>query len=73
MKTLTIIDFFKRKVSNDVKTNINGIILPTTNVEKILDILIEKNSNESVEENLNILIDKTSLYIEENSTPNFKS
>ena len=73
MKTLIIIDFFKRKISNNLKINISGIILPTINVEENLDIPIKKNPNEPIEENLNILIDKTSLYIEKNSTSNFKS
>ena len=66
MKILIIIDFFKRKVSNDLKINISGIILPTINIEENLDISTKKNLNEPVEE-------KTSLYIEKNSTSNFKS
>ena len=73
MKTLTIIDFFKRKVSNNLKINISGIILPIINVEENFNIPIKKNPNEPVEENLNILIDKTYLYIKKNSTSNFKS
>ena len=73
MKTLTIIDFFKRKVSNNLKINISGIILPNINVEENFNIPIKKNPNEPVEENLNILINKTYLYIEKNSTSNFRS
>ena len=66
MKILIIINFFKRKFSNDLKINISGIILPTINIEENLDISTKKNLNEPVEE-------KTSLYIEKNSTSNFKS
>ena len=71
-KSTTVFDFFKRKVSNNLKINISDIILPTSNVEKNLDILIEKNPNKPVEENLNILIEKTSL-LRIILPPNFKS
>ena len=33
-KSTTISDFFKRKVSNDLEANTNGVTLPTTNVEE---------------------------------------
>ena len=61
-KLITMFDFFKRKVSNDLEININGVTLPTTNVEENpnvlikenLDVLIRKNPDKSAEENLNV-------------------
>ena len=55
-------DFLKKKVLNDLEININGVTLPTTNVEENsnilikenLDVLIRENSDESVEENLDV-------------------
>ena len=55
-KSISIFDFFKWKISNDLEINTSGAILPTTNVEKNLDVPIKENFDESVEENLNILI-----------------
>ena len=55
-KSTSIFDFFKWKVSNDLKTNISCAILPTINVEENLNVLIEENPDEPVEENLDILI-----------------
>ena len=69
MKTFTIIEFFKRKVSNDLKINISGIILPTINIEENLDISTKKNLNEPVEENLDVsIVENLDILIEENST-----
>ena len=61
-KLITMFDFLKKKVLNDLEININGVTLPTTNVEENsnilikenLDVLIRENSDESVEENLDV-------------------
>ena len=70
-KSISIFDFFKWKISNDLEINTSDAILPTTNVEENLDVPIEKNPNKPVEENLNILIEKTSL-LRKILPPNFK-
>ena len=48
-KSTTIIDFFKRKVSNDLEVNTSGPTLPTTNVEENLDVPIEENLDVPIE------------------------
>ena len=61
-KLITIFDFFKRKVSNDLETNISGVTLPITNIEENpnvlikenLNVLIKENPDESVEKNLDV-------------------
>ena len=50
-KSTTIFDFFKRKVSNDLEASTSGATLPTTNVEKNLDVPIEENLDVLIEEN----------------------
>ena len=65
-KSTTIFDFFKRKVSHDLEANTSGVTLPTTNVEKNLDVIIEENlevpieenPDEPVEENLDVPIEE---------------
>ena len=43
-KSITIFDFFKRKVSNNLEANTSGATLPTTNVEENLNFNIGENS-----------------------------
>ena len=50
-KSITIFDFFKRKVSNNLEANTSGATLPTTNVEDNTDVPIEENLNITIEEN----------------------
>ena len=59
-KSTTIFDFFKRKVSNDLKTDTSGAILPTTNVEENPNVPIEENLDEPIEENLNVSTEENS-------------
>ena len=63
MKKLIIIyDFFKRKVSNNLKINTSNVILPIINIEENsnvlikenLDIPIKENPDESIDENLDV-------------------
>ena len=79
--SITIFDFFKRKVSNDLETNISGATIPTTNVEENpnvpieenLDFLIRENPDEPVEENLDVRIkENLNIPIEENSQTKFQ-
>ena len=67
-KSITIFDFFKRKILNDLEANTSGATLPTTNaeenpnvpIEKNLDVPIEENPDEPVEENLDVPIKQNS-------------
>ena len=59
-KSTTIFDFFKRKVSNDLEANTNGVTLPTTNVEENTDVPIEENLDVPIEENLDVPIEENS-------------
>ena len=52
-KSITIFDFFKRKVSNNLEANISGAMLPTTNVEENTDVPIEENLDITIRKNLN--------------------
>ena len=51
--------FFKRKASNDLEANISGATLPTTNVEKNIDVPIEENSQTKVQN-----VDMSSLQLQ---------
>ena len=58
-KSITIFDFFKRKVSNNLEANTSGATLPTTNVEENIDVPIEENSQTKVQN-----VDMSSLQLQ---------
>ena len=58
-KSITIFDFFKRKVSNNLEANTSGTTLPTTNVEENIDVPIEENSQTKVQN-----VDMSSLQLQ---------
>ena len=61
-------NFFKRKVSNDLEANTSGATLPIINVKENpdvpikenLDVLIKENPDEPIEENLNVSTEENS-------------
>ena len=64
---------FQRKVSNDLETNISGATLPTTNVEKNIDVPIEENLNITIRKNPNKLVEENlDITIGENSQTKFQ-
>ena len=72
-KSITIFDFFKRKVSNDLEANTSGVILPTTNVEENTDVPIEENLDVTIRENLDKPVEENfDIPIEENSQTKFQ-
>ena len=74
-KSITIFDFLKRKISNDLEANTSGVILPTTSIEENTDVPIEENLDvtirgnlgKPVEENFDILIEENSQKVDMSS------
>ena len=65
-KLIYIFNFFKRKVLNNLETNTSGTILPTTNVEKNLDVPIKENLDIIIEENSALLTPSPNSILENN-------
>ena len=79
--SIIIFDFFKRKVSNDLETNISGAASSTINVEENPNVPIKENPNVPIEENLDVPIrenpnklveEDLDITIEENSQTKFQ-